>query len=389
MQQPSLNDLAALAEALRARSADNGGLADDLRSALSTTGARYTAAELASATGVPQSFADDLWRASGFVTSYPDEAAFDEQDRRALEVSYALLQSGLLSRELILQEARVFSQAMSTLTASLVELFTKAFDAVPGDEVGTENAPPIAPDAAALLVGVGEDILAHSYRRHLRQALRQADAERDNSHGHDSHAIVGFADLVGFTAGAQSLSDVELATLVNQFSEATSDAITEAGGRLVKTIGDEVMFVFDDIGAAATAALRMVLEIPASTGLDVRIGLACGPVVAHRGDVFGTTVNRASRLEHLALPGSVLVDEDIAETLDEFEHFDIRWLAARKVKGLGVQRFAVLRLPKGVTDTDDCSGVGPLPVLALPILQRRRPIRTRLLERQPHLLEDV
>lgn len=392
MEPRPLNELEGLARALRAREGNNEGLADDVRSALSLGTARYTAHELAEVTGIPQTFGEDLWRALGFVDSGPDERTFDDQDRYALEIAYALLASGLLSRELILQEARVLSQAMSTLSASLVELFGKAFDALSEDgtaDTAMDDAAPLSPESAALLIGIGEDILTHIYRRQLRNALRQADAERDEDDAHDAHAIVGFADMVGFTAGAQSLSDQELASLVDQFSEATSDTIHQGGGRLVKTIGDEVMFVFEDVGAAAAATLRMVHEIPASTGLDVRIGLACGPIINHHGDVFGTTVNRASRLEHLALPGSILVDEDIGETLSNFQSVTIKWLAPRRVKGMGVLRVGVLRLPRGATEPRNCVSAGALPPLPIPIRKRRGPVRQRLLERSSHPLEDV
>ena len=115
---------------------------------------------------------------------------------------------------------------------------------------------------------------------------------------------MGFADLVSYTRLSQRLEERELALLVDRFGRRSSDVIAGAGGRLVKTIGDEVLFVADTPAAAATIGLELAEAMAADPELpDVRVGIATGTVLTRMGDVFGRTVNLASRLTALAAPG--------------------------------------------------------------------------------------
>ncbi len=77
--------------------------------------------------------------------------------------------------------------------------------------------------------------------------------------------------------------------------------------------------------------------------VQLRIGVSTGPVLTLRGDVFGTTVNRASRLTSLARPGAVLVDEQTAEALRDDPRFLVVPMRDRKVRGLGSVGVAALR----------------------------------------------
>ena len=105
---------------------------------------------------------------------------------------------------------------------------------------------------------------------------------------------------------------------------------------MIKNIGDEVLFVADDVARAAEAALIMTArgsdaddDFP-----EVRAGVAYGEVVARLGDVFGPTVNIASRLTSIARPGTVLVDDGAHERLSsEDPPFTFRKLRRTSVKG--------------------------------------------------------
>ncbi len=89
------------------------------------------------------------------------------------------------------------------------------------------------------------------------------------------------------------------------------------GGRIIKTIGDEILYVADDPAAAAEIALLLTErgEDPDDPFPSVRAALAYGEVVSRLGDVFGPVVNIASRLTSLARPGTVLVDHHAYEVL--------------------------------------------------------------------------
>ncbi|HEY8882541.1 MAG TPA: adenylate/guanylate cyclase domain-containing protein, partial [Dermatophilaceae bacterium] len=108
------------------------------------------------------------------------------------------------------------------------------------------------------------------------------------------------------------------------------------GGRVIKTVGDEVLFVARGAAPAAAIALDLV-EAMAEDDLlpDVRVGMASGHVVSRLGDVFGITVNRASRLTAVARPRTVLVDDAMATSLASTSGFEMTPLPRRTLRGIG------------------------------------------------------
>jgi class 3 adenylate cyclase len=120
-----------------------------------------------------------------------------------------------------------------------------------------------------------------------------------------------FADVCGSTALYERLGDQGALSAVASVIDVLRGATDEARGRLVKTIGDEIMTVFPDAAAAAQAAMDMqsrVSQLPpfGDARLAVRIGFHLGPVLEEAGDVFGDTVNTAARLAALAKPGQIV-----------------------------------------------------------------------------------
>lgn len=127
---------------------------------------------------------------------------------------------------------------------------------------------------------------------------------------------IGFADLTGFTALSQELSATELSDLLVEFASAVSDVVLSDGGRIVKFIGDEVMWVSPTPEKLATVAFDLVEHREArEAGLQVRAGLGFGSVLAMAGDYFGTPVNLAARLVGAAAPGQILVSTDVRDEL--------------------------------------------------------------------------
>jgi adenylate cyclase len=105
--------------------------------------------------------------------------------------------------------------------------------------------------------------------------------------------------------------------MIERFGSSTTEVIAEGRGRIVKTIGDEVLFVHDDSRQAAEIALVLTArgEDPEDPFPSVRAGVASGTVVRRLGDVFGPTVNIAARLTSLARPGSVIADKGTHDLL--------------------------------------------------------------------------
>ena len=149
---------------------------------------------------------------------------------------------------------------------------------------------------------------------------------------------VGFADMVGFTLLSQHLGNEELAAVVARFEELAHDTVVALGGRVVKMIGDEVMFVVQTTGSAAEIGLSLA-EAYADDELlsDVRVALAFGPVLVQDGDYYGPVVNLANRLVNVANPGTVLVSDEFRSMLaDEGgSGYDTRALRTRNLKNIG------------------------------------------------------
>jgi adenylate cyclase len=213
-----------------------------------------------------------------------------------------------------------------------------------------------------------EPLVVYAWRRQAASALARivADAAPEALAEDESDPArpvtvraVGFADLVSFTRLVRRLTERELAMMVQHFEALASDVVTAHGGRVVKTVGDEVLFVSTP-GAAAAA---IALEIPRALAEDdllppVRVGMATGPVVGRLGDVFGTTVNRASRLTALARPGTVLVDVATVHSLAGVTGIEVRQLRGRSLRGIGHVVPWLLRAvpeaqPQQVAEPDD------------------------------------
>lgn len=139
---------------------------------------------------------------------------------------------------------------------------------------------------------------------------------------------------MGFTTLSRRLSDDELTDLMERFEVSASDLIAAAGGQLVKTIGDEVMWTHRDDAAAARIGLGLVALGESGDDLpQVRAGVAHGPVTVRHGDVYGPVVNIAARLTSAARPGTLLVDREVHGAIAEDEAFRLRALKPKKVRG--------------------------------------------------------
>ncbi len=159
------------------------------------------------------------------------------------------------------------------------------------------------------------------FNHYLRQAARhQRVAQQGVSSRATMRLAVGFVDLVGFTPLASTLSPEALSQLVGEFESQAFDVANDAGAHIVKHIGDEIMFSAVDPAAACRVAIELRDRVAATTARP-RGGVAYGEVITRHGDYYGPVVNLASRLTDEAIPGEILVPEDLraAVTDQEFE----------------------------------------------------------------------
>ncbi|MGH9186187.1 MAG: adenylate/guanylate cyclase domain-containing protein, partial [Acidimicrobiales bacterium] len=184
-------------------------------------------------------------------------------------------------------------------------------------------------------------VLEYAWRRHLVAMARRRMLSED---GGQRAAAVGFADLVGFTAMSQQLTDGELAAVVDRFEVLAYDTVAGLGGRVVKMIGDEVMFTVEDAGRAVDIGLSLAEAYHDDESLsDVRVGLAIGPVLEREGDLFGPTVNLASRIVGIAFAASVVVSDEVHEALAEVEGLVFKPLRTRYLRDIGRVRLWAVR----------------------------------------------
>jgi len=297
-----------------------------------------TADEAAREAGLEPASARRLWQALGFPPVSGEHRVFTRSDVEMLQAVRAAIEFQSVNFDDLVQLTRVVGQSLARVADAQVTASAERVraDAVPGDPVSTQLAARIE----ALAPGL-ERFLAYVWRRHLLAALRHWSAQPLAT---DRLVAVGFADLVGFTAMSRALAARDLAGMVSRFESLAYEHIPERGGRVVKMIGDEVMFQVDDGAFAADIAVALVDACARDPELpDVRVGIATGPVLSWEGDLYGPTVNLASRLVNLARPRTVLISEALGERLKDDPRFELRHLRPLALHGLGRVRCWVLR----------------------------------------------
>jgi class 3 adenylate cyclase len=301
---------------------------------------KYTRDEAAASAGVSVEYARRLWRAMGFANVGDDAKAFTDGDLAALKRLMALVGDGVIDEDLAVSVTRAMGHNAARLVEwqvdALVEHLGRTRGLTPEEatraavELSTEHLD----DLQALLVFV--------WRRQLAAVAGRALGSAEGSVS--GVLAVGFADLVSYTRLSQRMEERDLAALVDRFDALSADVIAGAGGRLVKTVGDEVLFVADRAETAALIGLELAETMAADPDLpDVRVGIATGTVLTRMGDVFGRTVNLASRLTALAQPGTVLVDRRTADAVERSGEFDLDVERTRAVRGMGLVRPGVVR----------------------------------------------
>jgi adenylate cyclase len=291
-----------------------------------------TQREIATEAGLPLEIVSRVWRALGFPHVDPDERVFTRTDAWMTTLVGSLLDRGLTDPDLTLQMARVIGQSLSRVAAAQVAAMVDRQSERDPEQVSDA---PFA-ERAELLFDVMPRVMEYVWRRHLEVEARRRLAQLEGPDEPGAPIVVGFADLVGFTALSQQLPEAELAQVVERFETVAVDVVSAHGGRLVKTIGDEVMFAADNVVSGAEIGLELAerfhLEEVVS---DVRVGLAYGPVLQYEGDLYGPVVNLASRIVGIAYPGAVVVPEEVDQALEDDDRFTLHSLRAHTLRDIG------------------------------------------------------
>jgi adenylate cyclase len=301
---------------------------------------RYDLTSLAAAAGIDEELARRLWRAVGFPDVPAGVEAFTDRDVDAARLAFLQAPESDIEQGTLLQQVRVISGALARVASVEATGFSELLEDL-HSRYSSEDDVALGVFSDPRLAAVGA-LIDYLHRLQLRAAVWRRMvlvAEPDVA------IAVGFADLSGYTQLSAGLDAPSLSDLVGRWEAVAYDTIAANGARVVKTIGDEVMYVgLTNETVAASLALR---DAAAAAGLPpLRIGVASGPVISRDGDYFGPVVNLASRLTEIAVPGEVLVPAALRDELRPDSGCDVHFVArgTQQLRSIGsVEVFAVER----------------------------------------------
>ncbi len=290
-----------------------------------------TAGEAAAAAGLTAEEFAEHWRALGLGVSGALPGGVPARLAESLPV-IALAGREWLGADTGLGVARVIGGTAAQLAEAVVDAFRVEWE-VPELAAGTSYADVVERyvDLVRASLPSLEALVAATFEAHLLRVAAGAWAPDEDNAAARRTLLVGFADLVGYTALSRTMTPAELSRLLGDFERIVAAAVAQQGGRLVKLIGDGAMFVTDTAGAGSAAALEISRRIADADLPPVRVGADIGPVLSRSGDYFGEVVNRAARLVALALPGAVVVTGTVVDQLGADQR--VERLPAQALKG--------------------------------------------------------
>jgi adenylate cyclase len=321
---------------------------EDLEQLLLEGPRRYTRLQVAELADMPPERSRRLWRALGFADAADDDPVFSDADVGALRVLKSLIDSGFVGPEAEATIARAMGQALSRLADWQTDMLA---DVLSGGGESGPASPEEAVAAARALLPLLQNMQDYVWRRHLA-----ANADRllsATGTGDRRELAVGFADLVGYTSRSRGMGGRELGAMLEDFESIAAEVIALRRGRVVKTVGDGVLFT----AASALDAMEISLGLPdawdAEDRPQLRVGAAYGEVLTRLGDVYSPVVNLASRLTSLARPGTVLVDRELADRLRDQPEYRVRPLRRVSVRGYDHLQPWLVRRRGSADDGDD------------------------------------
>jgi len=310
-----------------------------------------TVDEAAEETGLEPALIERIWTTLGLPKEALDRVS--DEDLQALQYIASVLEAGF-PLVAFLQLTRVYGQALAQIADAETRLFHLYVheplirDGVPGLRMAEEMetlAGDLLPLASPLMDYVHQRYLEHFIEQdmvgHMELDLGEGD-ELDEL-GRVSVAIA-FADLAGYTRYTEEEGEQEALSYVERFIEAVKDTLPE-GARVVKTIGDEVMIVGQDLRALCEWAVgfqALFQDRPAP-----RIGVHRGYAIYRDGDYFGRDVNVAARVVARSRGGEVLVTDSVRDVVEGLEHLSFEYIGQVKLKGFREPRLLSRAMQSG------------------------------------------
>ena len=311
---------------------------------------RYTLRQAAELTKMDTEGVRRFWLALGFPTIVDEdsECVFTDGDIAAMRAMAESLGESPLTESALTSLLRASAHNVDRMLQWHVETLLELAETTGG--LGPVDARRWVLDHFADIEEFLRRTAAYTWSRQAAALLRHTEAEI--AHINEDDAIpqipraVGFIDIVSFTNRTERMTSHQFMEFIERFDYTCRAVITGGGGRVVKSMGDAFLFIADDIVTGAdivcdvTQALRDTPEIPA-----VRASLTWGPVLGRFGDVFGPSVNMASRLADVASPGTVLTSRPVATALKAVgeNRFTTISVGTPTLQGLGATEVLELR----------------------------------------------
>ncbi|WP_413335686.1 adenylate/guanylate cyclase domain-containing protein [Brevibacterium sp. GP-SGM9] len=301
--------------------------------------------EAAKLGGISTVSARKMWRALGMSQTDGKEKAYTVSDAHALRMWAKPVADGLIDQDTALSLARAIGQTTDRLVVwqmeTLVEFLTEEKGLT--DPEARRDALQVVED----MVDPLQKMLTYSWRRNLAEVMGRLNVNvsdglaMDNRQGwYDSSMplarAVGFIDLVSYTRLSQKMEPRQLANMVQEFQGMAYNIVATGGGRVIKTVGDEVFFAASTPMAGAEIAMTLMERVSAAEDLpQARVGFVWGRVLSRLGDIFGSSVNLAARLTAVADPGTIFTDEDTARVLSASDAYVFERRESLSLQGLG------------------------------------------------------
>jgi adenylate cyclase len=307
-----------------------------------------TLRDAAGDTGLEPAMIERFWASIGLAPASLD--AITDEDMEALRYVASVLDSGF-PLVAFLQLCRVYGQALSQIADAEVRLFHLYVheplmrEDVPGLQMAEEMeglARDLLPLAAPLMDYVHRRFLQHFVAQdvvgHMEDELEASDIESGRV-----RVAIAFADLAGYTRFTEEEGEEEALSSVERFVEGVTNTLPD-DARVVKTIGDAVMVVGNDVQAMVDWAVGFVglfEERP-----EPRIGVHVGRTLYRDGDYFGREINLASRVVARARGGEVLVTDSVIEAVRGSAHLRFEGIGQVKLKGFDQPRQLCRAVPR-------------------------------------------
>jgi len=309
---------------------------------------RHSIDEVSEQTGLEPALIRRIWTTIGLPQR--DAAEFSNEDVQALHYVASVLDAGF-PLVAFLQLTRVYGQTISQIADAETRLFhiyvhePLMREGVPGLEMAEEMehlARDLLPLASPIMDFIHRRFLQHFVEQDVVGHMEVDLGDEDTELGRVRVALA-FCDLAGYTRFTEEEGEEEALSFVERFIESVTDTLPD-DARVVKTIGDEVMIVGQDVQALVDWAVgfqRLFDERPAP-----RMGVHQGPVIYRDGDYFGRDVNLTSRVVARARGSEVLVTDSVVEAVRESDHLAFEGIGTVKLKGFDEPRTLYRAYPR-------------------------------------------